>query len=62
METKEKNKMITGKEARNKSEEQRTEQEYHFSGGLEYEPLTVKAGSPEEAQALWASKRKKVEN
>jgi len=56
-----KNKMIDGAGIKDKAAEVRTEQEYHFAGGLEYEPLTVKAASREEAEKLWQEKRKKVE-
>ena len=36
-------------------------QEYHFAGGLEYKPLTVKAKSQAEAQELWETQREPVE-
>jgi hypothetical protein len=36
-------------------------EEYHFPGGLEYEPLTVRARNREEAELIWQQKRKKVE-
>lgn len=55
-----KNKMIDGAGIRDKTAEA-IEQEYHFAGGLEYEPFTVKAASREEAEKLWQEKRKKVE-
>lgn len=35
-------------------------QEYHFSGGGEYEPITIEAHSQSEAHRLWIQKRKKV--
>ena len=56
-----KNKMIDGSGTNDKSAETAREQEYHFAGGLEYEPLTVKAASREEAEKLWQQNRKKVE-
>jgi hypothetical protein len=51
-----KNKQIA--ESENKGEE--LLEEYHFSGGLEYEPLTVKARSREEAEEIWRQKRIKI--
>ncbi len=36
-------------------------EEYHFAGGREYEPLTVRAKSREEAEEIWKQERKKVE-
>lgn len=36
-------------------------QRYHFSGGGEYEPLSVEAGTQEEAEEIWQRERKKVE-
>lgn len=53
--------MIDGSGTKDKSAEAGLEQEYHFAGGLEYEPLTVKAASQEEAEKLWQQLRKKVE-
>ncbi|GIW70362.1 MAG: hypothetical protein KatS3mg101_1109 [Patescibacteria group bacterium] len=53
-----KNKQITDEAVVKTSEE---EQEYHFSGGGEYEPMTIKAHSYEEALAKWEQIRKKVE-
>ncbi len=53
--------MIDGGESRNK-QEAGIEEEYHFSGGGEYEPLSVKARSPAEAEKLWQEQRKKVES
>lgn len=41
--------------------ENRELEEFHFSGGGEYEPLTVKARSREEAEEFWQKERKKVE-
>ena len=55
-----KNKAI-GQNAAN-SKEQPREEEYHFSGGGEYEPITVLASSHEEAEKKWLGVRKKVEN
>ncbi len=55
-----KNKMIDGSESRNKAGE--AEREFFFSGGLEYEPVTIRAGSYEEAEKLWEGVRKRVEN
>lgn len=34
--------------------------EFHFAGGLEYRPLTVKARTREEAQKIWEKQRIKV--
>jgi len=56
-----KNKMIDGSGAKDKSAEATPVEEHHFAGGLEYEPLTVKAASREEAEKLWQQLRKKVE-
>ena len=56
-----KNKMIDGTQAKNKSGQSPPEQEWHFSGGLEYEPATVRAKSREEAETIWLQTRKKVE-
>lgn len=53
MQTNNKNKMI-GKE------EVKTKQEYFFSGGLEYEPQTIRADSRDEAERLWKESRRKV--
>ena len=50
-----KNKMLNGDEAKTKGNE------YFFSGGLEYEPQTVMADTPEEAEKIWVETRKKVE-
>lgn len=64
MEKGSKNKMMDGTEAKNKTEQsppEPQEQEWHFSGGLEYEPITVRAKSREEAEAIWLQTRKKVE-
>lgn len=36
------------------------EQEYFFSGGLAYEPVTVKAKTREEAEAKWHEIRKEI--
>lgn len=47
-----KNKLITDSE--NKDEEL---QEFHFAGGLEYEPITIQARSREEAEEIWQIKR-----
>lgn len=52
-----KNKQIT--ETSHKAEGEL--QEFHFSGGGEYEPLTIKARSLAEAEKLWREQRKKVE-
>lgn len=41
-------------------EEVKTKQEYFFSGGLEYEPQTIRADSQEEAEKVWEESRKKV--
>jgi hypothetical protein len=57
MQKESKNKQITG--LRNKTEAEL--EEFHFSGGLEYEPLTVRARSREEAEEIWLKERKKVE-
>lgn len=56
MQKESKNKQITG--AQNKEAEL---EEFHFSGGGEYEPLSVKARSREEAEEIWQKERKKVE-
>jgi len=53
--------MIDGSGAKDKSAEATPVEEHHFAGGLEYEPLTVKAASREEAEKLWQQLRKKVE-
>ena len=53
-------KMMKGTESRNKA--RATEQEYFFSGGLEYDPITIKASSYEEAFAEWELRRKKSNN
>lgn len=39
---------------------QEAPQRYHFSGGGEYEPLSVEASTPEEAEEIWQRERKKV--
>lgn len=36
-------------------------EEFHFAGGREYEPLTVRAVSCKEAEEIWLRERKKVE-
>ena len=46
-----KNKMLSGEEAKTKGNE------YFFSGGLEYEPQTVTADTPEEAEKIWVETR-----
>lgn len=61
MEKGSKNKMINGTEVKNKTEQSPPEQEWHFSGGLEYEPIAVRAKSREEAETIWLQTRKKVE-
>lgn len=53
------NKAITNKEVE-KGEIKTTIEEYHFAGGMEYEPLTVEAASREEAEKLWEARRVKV--
>lgn len=35
-------------------------QEYHFPGGLEYEPVTIRAHSREEAEAEWQRTRRPI--
>ena len=57
MQEKYNNKMVTN--AKNKSGEQ--EQEFHFAGGMEYLPQTVKAKSREEAEKHWEATRVKVD-
>lgn len=52
-----KDKMI--RTASNKTEG--VEQEYFFSGGMEYLPQSVKAKSREEAEREWFQIRKKVD-
>ncbi|MBI4119242.1 MAG: hypothetical protein HY456_00155 [Parcubacteria group bacterium] len=52
-----KNKMIG--EAENKAET--ALQEFHFAGGTEYRPQTVKARTYEEALEIWEKTREKVE-
>lgn len=37
------------------------EEEYHFSGGGEYKPITIRASSPAEAEEKWKKERTKVE-
>lgn len=54
-----KNKAVDPEKVKTKSEE--ALEEYHFPGGLEYEPLTVRARSREEAEEIWLKQRKKVE-
>lgn len=54
-----KNKIIGAADAQNKTEQPL--QEFHFAGGGEYEPITVQAKTPEEAQEIWKRERKKVE-
>ena len=54
---------MTGEEAgtKNKVVSQNEEAnllEFHFSGGLEYEPLTVRAATRDEAEAEWERLRK----
>lgn len=52
------------KESQNKSINQKPKgelQEFHFAGGLEYVPQTIKAESREEAEKVWAETRIKVE-
>ncbi len=53
--------MIDGSGTKDKAVEAGVGQEYHFAGGLEYEPRTGKAASREEAEKLWQQLRKKVE-
>ena len=36
-------------------------EDYHFSGGGEYEPITIKARDRDEAEKIWREQRKKVE-
>ena len=57
MQEKYNNKMMT--DAKNKGSEQ--EQEFHFAGGMEYLPQTVKAKSREEAEKVWEATRVKVD-
>lgn len=57
MQTAPKNKMQT--DAHNKSEEER---EFHFSGSGEYQPMTIKARTQEEAIERWEKERIKVES
>lgn len=52
-----KNKMIDREGVKSKELE-----EYFFSGGLEYEPQTIRADSHEEAEKIWEGSRKRVEN
>lgn len=52
--TKSKNKMIE-KEVENKET-----QEFHFPGGMEYEPIAIKASTREEAEEIWKKSRRKV--
>ncbi len=59
MQTKQKDKMISVDEAKNKSEQ--SLEEFHFGGGGEYQPITVRAASREEAEAIWTRERTKVE-
>ncbi len=59
MQTKQKDKMITADETKNKTEQ--SLEEFHFGGGGEYQPLTVRATNLEEAQAIWTRERTKVE-
>lgn len=37
-------------------------EEYHFSGGGEYEPMTITATSRESAEAEWLQRRVKVKS
>lgn len=60
MQAKQKDKMISGDEAKNKQEQ--PFEDYHFAGGGEYEPLAVQARSREEAEEIWRQKRTKVES
>ena len=48
------------KEATNKDAGDATEQ-YFFSGGTEYEPVTVMAKDSKEAEEIWLKIRKKVD-
>lgn len=50
------NKQIT--EAENKE----VLEEYHFAGGGEYLPMTVKAKNQEEAEKIYLKERKKIIN
>ena len=54
-----KNKAIENEDAKTKVEE--IEQEYHFAGGLEYQPQTVLASSLAEAEKIWQKTRVKIE-
>ena len=54
MQTNNRNKAITSAETKS------AEIEFHFPGSGEYEPLTVKATSREEAQAIWEKEKKSV--
>lgn len=54
----EKNKMLNEKDVKTKEVE--VLEEFHFPGGLEYKPMTIKAKSREEAEAIWEKKREKV--
>lgn len=38
------------------------QEEFHFSGGGEFEPMTIIAHSQSEAHRLWVQKRKPVGN
>ncbi|MCX6756338.1 MAG: hypothetical protein NTX85_03285 [Candidatus Nomurabacteria bacterium] len=53
------NKAITNKEVE-EGKIKTTINSFHFAGGMEYEPLTVEAGSREEAEKLWEARRVKV--
>lgn len=44
--------------AENKGEE--ILQEYHFAGGTEYQPMTIKAKSREEAEEIYEKEKQKV--
>lgn len=46
--------MLDGEVAKTKGNE------YFFSGGLEYEPQTVTADTPEEAEKIWVETRKRA--
>jgi len=48
------NKAMGDKEIKSKGEQ------YHFSGGTEYKPMTVVANSQEEALKIYESKKEKV--
>ncbi len=50
----------TKKEAADKVESAAIKNQYHFSGEMKYQPLTVEAESIEEAQKIWEEQKQLI--